>query len=204
MNSTTLPSLGTNIPQRGNRLTRGLSGAILRMLGWQIAGQLPDVPRFVLIGAPHTSNLDFFIAALTMAALGIDVRFVMKHTPFVGPVGWFLRWFGGIPLDRDRSVGFVTQMVNEFGTRDQLLLGLMPEGTRGKGGAVKVWRSGFYHIAREAGVPIVLVAFDYGSRCIRIGPAVAPGESYEADLPLFQSHFAGVVGRNPERMMELG
>ncbi|HRO89173.1 MAG TPA: lysophospholipid acyltransferase family protein [Promineifilum sp.] len=177
----------------------------MRLFGWRAVGEIPDLPRFVLVGAPHTSNLDFFMTALTMAALGVDVHFVMKHTPFVGPVGWFLRWFGGIALDRDRSRDFVSQMVDEFEHRDQFLLAIMPEGTRGKDrdSATKGWRSGFYYIAKGAGVPLVMVLFDYANKRMRVGPMVWPGDSYEADLPRIQALFAGIEGRNPERMMAL-
>lgn len=203
---TTLPRLGVHIPRRGNRLSRGFWGLVLRLLGWRVEGEMPDLPRFVFVGAPHTSNLDFFMTALTMATLGIDVHFVMKHTPFVGPVGWFLRWFGGIPLDRDRSRDFVSQMVDEFDGRERFLLAIMPEGTRGKDAdsASKGWRSGFYYIARGARVPLVMVLFDYANKRMRVGPTVFPGESYEAALPAIQAFFVGVEGRNPERMMALG
>lgn len=203
--STTLPQLGTAIPRRGNRLSRGFWSLVMRLFGWQAVGEVPDLPRFVFVGAPHTSNLDFFMTALTMAALGADVHFVMKHTPFVGPVGWFLRWFGGIALDRDRSRDFVSQMVDEFEHRDQFLLAIMPEGTRGKDrdSATKGWRSGFYYIAKGAGVPLVMVLFDYANKRMRVGPMVWPGDSYEADLPRIQALFAGIEGRNPERMMAL-
>lgn len=203
---TTLPHLGTKIPRRGNRLSRGFWGLVMRLFGWRAVGELPDLPRFVFVGAPHTSNLDFFMTALTMAALGIDVHFVMKHTPFVGPVGWFLRWFGGIPLDRDRSRDFVSQMVDEFDARERFLLAIMPEGTRGKDAdsTTKGWRSGFYYIARGADVPLVMVLFDYANKRMRVGPTVCPGESYEETLPVVQSYFVGVEGRNPERMMALG
>lgn len=203
---TTLPRLGVHIPRRGNRLSRGFWGLVMRLFGWRAEGELPDLPRFVFVGAPHTSNLDFFMTALTMATLGLDVHFVMKHTPFVGPVGWFLRWFGGIPLDRDRSRDFVSQMVDEFDARERFLLAIMPEGTRGKDAdsAGKGWRSGFYYIARGAGVPLVMVLFDYANKRMRVGPTVYPGESYEAALPAIQAFFVGVEGRNPERMMALG
>jgi len=177
----------------------------MRLFGWRVVGEIPDLPRFVFVGAPHTSNLDFFMTALSMAAIGIDVHFVMKHTPFVGPVGWFLRWFGGIPLDRTRTRDFVSQMIDEFQSRDQFLLAIMPEGTRGKDvdSSTKGWRSGFYYIAQGAGVPLVMVVFDYAAKRMRVGPTVWPGESYTADLPHIQALFAGVSGRNPERMLEL-
>ena len=204
--STTLPQVGASIPRRGNRLSRGFWSLVMRLFGWRAVGEVPDLSRFVFVGAPHTSNLDFFMTALTMAALGVDVHFVMKHTPFVGPVGWFLRWFGGIPLDRDRSRDFVSQMVEEFENRDRFLLAIMPEGTRGKDrdSATKGWRSGFYHIARGAGVPLVMVLFDYANKRMRVGPTVWPGESYEAELPRIQALFEGIEGRNPERMMAVG
>lgn len=200
----TLPGLGANIPRRGNRLSRSFWGFVMRLFGWRVVGEIPDLPKFVFVGAPHTSNLDFFMTALTMAYLGADIHFVMKHTPFVGPVGWFLRWFGGIPLDRDRSRDFVTQMVDEFNRRDRFLLAIMPEGTRGKDSEAKGWRSGFYYIAKGAGVPLVLVLFDYANRHMRVGPTILPGQSYETDLKLVQSYFVGVEGRNPERMLALG
>jgi 1-acyl-sn-glycerol-3-phosphate acyltransferase len=202
---TTLPELGPSVPRRGNRLSRGFWTFFLRLFGWRIVGEAPDAPKMVFVGAPHTSNLDFFMAAMTMAALGIDCHFVMKHTPFVGPVGWFLRWFGGYAVDRDKTRDFVSQMVDAFDSHDQFLLAIMPEGTRGKhkDSASKGWRSGFYHIARGAGAALVIVVFDYANKRMRVGPTLWPGESYEADLSLIQSYFAGVKGRNPERTLEL-
>jgi len=200
---TELPALGASIPRRGNRLTRFLFTLLLRLMGWRVVGELPDLPRLVFVGAPHTSNGDFFMTAFTMAALGVDVHFVMKHTPFVGPVGWFLRWFGGIPLDRSRSRDFVAQMVDEFDSREQFLLAIMPEGTRGSDHEAKGWRSGFYHIARGAAVPLVMCIFDYGHRRMVVGPTVMPGPDYESTLAAVQSHFVGVNGRRPERTLEL-
>lgn len=203
--STALPTLGTSVPQRGNRLSRAFWMFVLRLFGWRAVGEAPDLPKFVFVGAPHTSNLDFFMTAMTMAALGVRGHFVMKHQPFVGPVGWLLRFLGGIPLDRDRTRDFVSQMVDEFNSRDQFLLAIMPEGTRGKDkdSATKGWRSGFYYIAKGAGVPLVMVLFDYANKRMRVGPAVWPSDSYEADLPRIQALFAGVEGRNPDRTLAL-
>lgn len=197
---TIIPELGSSIPRRGNALSRAFGRFIMRLFGWKVVGEMPNRSKIVLVGAPHTSNSDFFMTALTMLVLGVDVRFVMKHTPFKGPVGTFLRWFGGIPLDRDRSRDFVTQMVQTFKHRDSLLLAIMPEGTRS---VVKGWRSGFYHIAHGAAVPLVMVVFDYGNRRMRIGPTYIPTGDYETDLPLIQSFFVGVKGRKAERMLPL-
>lgn len=202
---TELPVLGANIPRRGNRLSRRVFTFLMRLFGWRVVGHAPDLPRFVFVGAPHTSNGDFFMTAFTMAALGVDVHFVMKHTPFVGPVGRFLRWFGGIPLDRSRTRDFVAQMVDEFEARDRFLLAIMPEGTRGKDvdSSAKGWRSGFYHIAKGADVPLVMVKFDYANRRMRVGPTIWPTGDYEADLPLIQAEFVGIAGRHPELMLDL-
>jgi len=197
---TALPHMGASAPRRGNTLSRRFITTLMRLFGWRIVGQAPDVPKAIFVGAPHTSNSDFFMAALTMAALGLDFRFVMKHTVFVGPVGWFLRWFGGIALDRDRTRDFVAQMVDEFNARDQLWLAIMPEGKRS---VPKVWRSGFYYIALGAGAPLVMVAFDYERRRMRVGPTIWPSGDYAADLPLIQSHFLGYRGRRPERVLAL-
>lgn len=198
--TTTLPELGSEVPKRGNRLSRAFGRLIARLFGWQVLGEMPNTSKVVLVGAPHTSNLDFFMTALTMLVLGVDVRFVMKHTPFKGPVGKFLRWFGGIPLDRDRSRDFVAQMVDAFEQRDSLLLAIMPEGTRT---IVDGWRSGFYYIALGAGVPLVMVVFDYEHRQMRMGPTFYPSGDYQTDLPLIQANFVGVKGRKVERMLAL-
>lgn len=202
---TILPQLGPNVPRRGNRLSRRFWSLVMRLFGWRVVGQVPNLPRFVLVGAPHTSSLDFFMTALAMAALGIDVHFVMKHTPFVGPIGWFLRWFGGIPLDRRHKNDFVAQMAGKFAAHDQFLLAIMPEGTRGKGqdSSTKGWRSGFYYIAHSANVPLVMVIFDYTARRMRVGPTIQPSGDYALDLPRIQSFFVGVTGKNPERMLDL-
>ena len=198
-----LPALGAGIPRRGNRLTRAFFTFLMRLFGWRVVGLVPDLSRFVFVGAPHTSNGDFFMTAFTMAALGVDVHFVMKHTPFVGPLGWFLRWFGGVPLNRGQTRDFVSQMVAEFGEREQFLLAIMPEGTRGKDHVAKGWRSGFYYIAHGAGVPLVMVKFDYQNRRMRIGPTLWPSGDYAADLPLIQDEFADIKGRHPELMLGL-
>lgn len=197
---TALPEIGPSAPRRGNVLSRWVVTLLMRLFGWRIVGQAPDVPKAVFVGAPHTSNSDFFMTALTMLALGLDVRFVMKHTVFVGPVGWFLRWFGGIALDRDRTRDFVSQMVDEFNERETLWLAIMPEGKRS---VPKVWRSGFYYIARGAGVPMVMVIFDYERRRMHVGPTLWPSGDYAADLPRIQSHFLGYRGRRPERVLAL-
>lgn len=186
------PQLGPNVPRRGNRFTRAFAQTILRLFGWRIVGEVPDLPKFVLIGAPHTSNYDFFLTEFAAVALGVDLHFLMKHTVFAGPLDALLRRLGGISVDRSQTKDFVQQSVAEFDRRESFLLAITPEGTRTQ---VPEWRSGFYYIALGAEVPIVLVKFDYGNKAVRLGPTFYPTGDYETDLIALKALYAGVRGR---------
>lgn len=186
------PLMGPSGPRRGNRFSVALGQGLMRLRGWCVVGEVPDIPKFLLIGAPHTSNWDYFLSQTTALSLQVDMRFVMKHTPFVGPLGRLLRWLGGVSLDRDRSRDFVQQMVDEFNQREKFALAITPEGTRTQ---VSDWRSGFYYIALGANVPILLVKFDYEYRRVRLGPAVYPTGDFEADLAYIKSLYAGIKGK---------
>jgi 1-acyl-sn-glycerol-3-phosphate acyltransferase len=168
----------------------------MRLAGWRVDGEVPDLPKIMLIGAPHTSNWDYILTILTMISLGVDLHYVAKHTAFAGPFGWLFRWLGGISLDRGTTQNFVQQMALEFDRRRQFILAIMPEGTRSK---VHRWRSGFYYIAVEATVPILPVVFDYSERIMHLGPLFQPSGDYERDLPLIQARFAGIRGHNDNR-----
>ena len=188
------PTLGEALPRRGNRYSQQLAQAILARLGWRIEGEIANLPKMVLIGAPHTSNWDLILTIGAMFALGVRFSWVAKHTIFRWPLGPLLRWLGGIGINRQSSKGFVEKMVAEIQSREQILLALMPEGTRSK---VKEWRSGFYHIANQAKVPICLVIFDYGRKILRLGPTISTTGDYATDLPHIQSFYADATGYNP-------
>jgi 1-acyl-sn-glycerol-3-phosphate acyltransferase len=157
-------------------------------------GEIPDVARFVLIVAPHTSNWDFLHGLAAKGVLRLSARFLGKHTLFRGPVGVFLRWLGGIPVDRRAAQGVVGESIAAFARSDRLCLVLTPEGTRSY---VKTWRSGFYRIAVGAGVPILLVRFDYRSKSIVLGPLFEPTGDYARDLPKIQGAFRREMARHP-------
>ena len=190
---TTFPKVGPMVPKRGNWLTKLVAQRIMRLAGWRVEGEVPDLPKLVLIGAPHTSNWDYILTMLTMLSLGVNLHYVAKHTLFANPLGRLFRWLGGISLDRRTSQNFVHQMVTEFNRRGQFVLAIMPEGTRSK---VRQWRSGFYYIAVDAMVPILPVVFDYPERTMHLGPLFQPSGDYERDLPLIQARFAGIRSRN--------
>ena len=147
-----------------------LARGLLELGGWRIEGEVPDEPKLLLVGAPHTTNLDFVLTKLTGGALGVRLSWVGKQALFPGPLATIGRSLGGIPVDRASSEGFVDAMVAEFRRRERFYLALMPAGSRA---TPDRWRSGFYYIARDAGVPILLVAFDWGRRTMRLGPMLA-------------------------------
>jgi 1-acyl-sn-glycerol-3-phosphate acyltransferase len=165
---------------------------LLELLGWRVEGELPDLPRFVVAVGPHTSNWDFVVGGAAMFALDLRLSFLSKHTLFRWPFGGVLAWMGGIPVDRTQPHGVVGESVAAFLREPRHVLAVAPEGTRRPGAPM---RSGFLHIARGAGVPVVLATLDYADRRIRLGPAFTPGEDVERDLGRVREHFAAVRGR---------
>jgi 1-acyl-sn-glycerol-3-phosphate acyltransferase len=186
--------VGPSVPRAGNALTRALARGALRVAGWRIEGTVPDEPKLVLVGAPHTTNWDFLLTKLTAGALGVRLFWVGKQSLFPGWLAPLGRRLGGIPVDRASSDGFVDTMVAEFRRRDRFYLALMPAGSRS---TPDRWRSGFYYIARDAGVPLFLVGFDWDRRTMRLGPVLdaPPGTRYEDEVARIQANFEGLTGR---------
>jgi len=166
-----VPPLGADVPRRFGPRTRAVAATTLGLAGWRFEGALPDLPRMVIVVAPHTSNWDFPVGVAVMVALGVRVRWLGKHSLFRGPFGTLLRGLGGIPVRRGERSGAVDDAVAAFRTHPQLVLALAPEGTRRR---VATWKTGFYTVAEQAGVPIVPVAFDWGRRVVAIGAPVVP------------------------------
>ncbi len=188
------PHLGAAIPRRGSPLLQLAGRGALRLLGWRIEGEIPDLPKFVIAVAPHTSNWDFVVGIAAMFALDLRLAFLGKHTLFRGPFAPLLRWVGGIPVDRTKPHGVVAEAVAAFARMDRRILALAPEGTRTAGAGFK---SGFLHIARGAHVPVLLAALDYEVRCVRLGPCVDCGEDVDSDRERIAAHFAKVRGKHP-------
>jgi 1-acyl-sn-glycerol-3-phosphate acyltransferase len=190
-----VPPLGPRVPQRGNALAKGIAVLAMRLTGWHFEGALPDRPKFVLIVAPHTSNWDFLVGIMAMFALGIRGTFLGKHTLFRWPFGLVMRWLGGVPVDRASANDVVRQTVAYFEQREQMLLALSPEGTRKK---LPAWRTGFYHVARGAQVPIVPVALDFPNRRITLFPEFHTTGDQAADFAALGAHFEARMGKRPE------
>jgi len=174
-----------------------LARVLMRLLGWHIDGTLPDIPKFVLIGAPHTSNWDFILFLGIMFSLRVDARYMGKAELFVFPIGWLFRYLGGYPVDRKKSTGLVEQMVTAINNEDKFVLAITPEGTRSY---VSEWKRGFYHIAKGAGIPIVMARLDGKHKTIHILKELFhPTEDIEADMQAIKGNFEGVLGIKPRK-----
>jgi len=168
--------------------------------GWRVAGNFPDLPKMVIVGAPHTSNWDFVLLLGLVFYLREDVRYMGKAELFRWPIGGFFRWCGGYPVNRKHSEGLVEQMIQAFKENDKFQLVIAPEGTRHK---VRSWKTGFYRIAQGAGAPIVLAYVDGPKKTVGIGPTFILTDEMEKDIKSIQSFYAGFVGINPKMTSEL-
>ena len=173
-----------------------LAKVVMRLLGWRVEGSLPALAKFVLIGAPHTSNWDFVLFLGVIFTLRANVRFMGKMELFRWPIGAFFRYCGGVPVERSKSTGLVDQMVEACNKSDKFILTIAPEGTRHH---VQEWKRGFYHIAKGAGIPIVMAIVDGKHKTVHIGQVFHPTENMEADMTAIKGFFTGIVGINPRR-----
>ena len=186
---------GSQLPHRGGPVTRWLARTVMRLAGWRMAGTLPDVPRLVMIAAPHTTNWDFPLGIVVMYAAGFRVNFLGKDTLFRPPLGWVMRWLGGRPVNRQAAHGVVEESVRTIQQADRFILALAPEGTRKR---VSQWRTGFYRIAERAGLPIVLGYFDYPRKEVGFGPTLWATGDLDRDLAEIQAFYRTKTGKYPE------
>jgi 1-acyl-sn-glycerol-3-phosphate acyltransferase len=177
-------------------LLRFASNSIMRAAGWRVDGTLPDLSKYIIIGAPHTSNWDFILFLGIVFRLKINVSYMGKVELFRSPIGRFFYYCGGIPVDRSKSTGLVEQTVEACEKADHFILVIAPEGTRH---GVKEWKRGFYHIAKGAGIPIVLAKVDGRHKTVHVGEVFYPTEDVEADMKVIQGAFKGLVGIKPPK-----
>jgi 1-acyl-sn-glycerol-3-phosphate acyltransferase len=168
---------------------------MMRLTGWRFVGALPELPKFVIIVAPHTSNWDFPTGLWALFALDLKSHWFGKDTLFRPPLGYLMRMINGRPVRRDSPEGVVAQMAAQVSAEQQFVLAIAPEGTRK---SVDHWRTGFYRIAEAAGVPIVPVAFDWHRKEIRIHAPVQPSGNLEADVAAMQALYNPEMARHPQ------
>ncbi len=174
---------------------RALSVAYLRLAGWKVQGALPaQGRRSVLIAAPHTSNWDLPYTLMVAFALRLNIQWMGKASLFRFPFGGLMRWLGGIAVDRSKSNNLVAasaQAIEMAGAAFQLIV--PPEGTRAK---TRYWKTGFYHIAVAANVPIVLAYMDYSRKISGLGPLLQPSGDLDADMATIKAFYAPFKGKN--------
>lgn len=189
----TPPQLPVQMPALRDGWHRKTCRGVLRLFGWSLVGSFPDTPKLVLIAAPHSSWWDGVWGLLVKVGVGGDVHFMGKQELFSGPLGALLRKLGGMPVDRRAAKGVVEQMVDRFDAHEQLWLGIAPEGTRKR---VERWRSGFWHIAHNAGVPIFTVAFHYPDKTIHLGPLWQTSDDKDADMARLRAWYVPFCGKH--------
>ena len=173
-----------------------LSIVVLKIFGWRRSGRVPNIPKFVMIAAPHTSNWDFPIGLAIMFAFKIKLNWLGKESLFQWPFGILFKWLGGIPINRSKSRDVVAQTINAFKEKTKMIMVVAPEGTRKKD---KYWKSGFYYIARGANVPIVMAFIDYMRKVGGFGPTLIPNGNIESDMEKIRAFYDNVKGKVPEK-----
>ena len=190
---TRVPVMPPQAPRTGSRFTRWIGRTILRAGGWTIAGDWPDLPRIVVIAAPHSSGWDAFWGLAAKLAMGVDITFIAKAELFRGPLGWLLRRFGGLPVTRSAPGGIVEQTAARIRRSERMWFVLAPEGTRRP---VEHWKTGFWKIARAAGVPVFCAWFHYPERTVGLGPLVELTDDPVADMARIRAIYRPFEGRN--------
>lgn len=176
-----------------------MASLVLRILGWKIVGNLPaGAKKCVVVMAPHTSNIDFVFGWLGYSSLGINSHFLIKKEAFKWYSSPLLHAMGGIPVNRGRSSNLVLQLVDEFEKREKLVLTITPEGTRKPN---KHWKKGFYLIAQETNVPLVMGFLDYKNKIGGFGPSFYTSDNYEADIEKIRAFYSTKTARYPENFL---
>ncbi len=166
-------------------------------MGWKIVGTYPkDLKKFIIIGVPHTSNIDFLLGVFTKFITGVPMNFIGKESLFKPPFGFIFKALGGTPVDRTKRVNMVQAIIDIFNEKSEFVLAISPEGTRKK---AKKWKTGFYHIAKGANVPIVFNSFDFGNKHYVISEPYYLTGDLEKDFLYFHNYYKDVKGKYPDQ-----
>ena len=176
-----------------------LLGTAYRLFGWKVNGEKPDLKKYVIIVAPHTSNWDFFVGWTARNVIGFHPNFLGKQELFKIPlVGWFLKFIGGVPVDRKnlkKKTNLVDQVVELYKTKEEFIMTITPEGTRSY---APNWKTGFYRIALRAEVPIVKIAFDYANKTVHVAEPFYPSGDMDKEVEEIKDYYRQFKGKYPE------
>lgn len=173
-----------------------ISRFILKLFGWKSISTFPDYDKIIVIIAPHTSMMDFVIGKLYYGSVGRKPHFIIKKEMFIFPLGYLLKWAGGIPVDRHNAVSIIDQVVERISISKKIVLNITPEGTRKK---VKKWKRGFYEITLKTGLPLAVGMIDYKKKEIGVMTLFKVTGDYQKDIKEIKSYYVGKTGRYPER-----
>lgn len=187
-------------PPRIHKIQILLGMLFLAVTGWKVVGSVPDIPKFVLVLAPHTSNWDLPFILAVMYGLGLKINWFGKKELFPWPVGSVFKWLGGIPIDRSSRQNMVQQTAQMIWEREQIVVGIAPEGTRSQS---RHWSTGFYYIANLAQVPIVFGYLDYARKVGGLGPAMHTTGNIEADMKVIREFYSGITAKYPHKVGEI-
>lgn len=189
--------LSSAAPIRTTWLGRKLGGGLLKILGWEIVGKLPNEKKLLIIAAPHTSNWDYIVAMAALQYMGVRVRYMMKSEMMVWPFHYLFVWLGGVPVYRKQKTDIIEQMANWFGKNDNVWLGLAPEGTRSQ---TKRWKTGFLRIAQAADVPIFMAGLDGANKQIILDKIVTPSGTLREQATELKDYVdTNFTGVNPKK-----
>jgi 1-acyl-sn-glycerol-3-phosphate acyltransferase len=191
-----IPAAGAAVPRRGNAFTRSFGLLMLRVLGWKLEGEFPNVPKAVMVAAPHTSNWDGAITLAVVLTMSLHLHWMGKDSMFRWPFRRLLLWMGGIPVNRKLGGGLVQTTIDKFAEHASYLVLISPEGTRS---ATREWKTGFYKIAQGAGIPIVLCYIDFSRKVVGFGPLVSPSADSAADMRFIRDYYNDKVARHTVR-----
>lgn len=183
-----------------NTFGQRVAQLIFNMIGWQFVADVPPTPKYLLIGAHHTSNWDFPIGMLIMARLGERLHWIGKDSLFHGIPGVVMKWMGGIPVERGARKNFVNQIVNIYNHSKRMVIAMAPEGTRT---ATDHWKTGFYHIARGAKIPIAMGFADYAKKICGVGGWFIPSHDIRADFEILRKFYSNVTGKYPHKQSQV-
>lgn len=183
-------------PHTNHPVIRAMARGVLRLFGWKLLGTFPNVPRVLIIAAPHSSAWDAIWGLLIKVAIGLDIEFMAKKEIFFFPLGLVLRLLGGVPVDRHAANGVVGATVQALRSKPVCWVVLAPEGTRRR---VERWRTGFWHIARQANVPVCCLYLHYPEKTFGVGPVLEMSDDMHADIAKLRAYFAPFQGKHRSR-----
>lgn len=191
------PLLGDAVPQRKHPIRTLIGRVVFKLIGWKLEGNLPNRSKLVLAALPHSSNFDFILALSVIWGWGLKLNYMGKHTLFKFPHGLFFRAVGGIPVDRRSPQGLIEKMTDEFNSRQSLMLGIAPEGTRNSDGTLK---AGFARIAIAASVPVVPVIVNYKTKTLTLGTVITDLSSVESIIAAVKTQGQSGHRRAPAKL----